>query len=39
MTSRNLQHRYRYILCLSLAAQYDEMGSSDFSDPFRSLNT
>jgi hypothetical protein len=28
---------YRYILWLSLAAQYDEMGSSDFSDLFRSL--
>jgi hypothetical protein len=38
MTSRNLQHRYRYILWFSLAAQYDEMGSSDFNDLFRSLN-
>jgi hypothetical protein len=36
---KKLQHRYRYILCLSLAAQYDEMGSSDFSDLLKSLNT
>jgi hypothetical protein len=36
---KNLQHRYRYILWLSLTAQCDEMGSSDFNDLFRSLNT
>jgi hypothetical protein len=39
MTSRHLQHRYRYILCLNLAAQYDEMVLSDFNDLFRLLNT